>query len=49
MNVGVLKLLYEPFDKPHAVMYEHLHQGVKTWFYNILKQQPKVHVCQVCP
>lgn len=35
MNVGVLKLLYEPFDTPHAVMYEHLQQGVKTWFYNI--------------
>lgn len=49
MNVGALNLLHEPFDKPHGVMYEHLHQGVNTWFYNILKQQPKVHLSQVCP
>lgn len=29
-------------------MYEHLHQGVKPWIYNILKQQPKVELRKVC-
>lgn len=48
MTVGVLKLLWEPFYKPHVVMYEDLHQGVKPWFYNILKQQPKAELRKVC-
>lgn len=48
MNAAVLKLLCEPFYKPHVViMYEDLHQGVKPCFYNILKQQPKVELRKV--